>query len=76
MNHVLGISIGVAIAALYIAAITFALVQIYREADLNEIEKAIWFVAVLCAPVVGSLVWYAAGPHPFGLRVNSDLRRK
>lgn len=53
---------------LYVAAIVFAIVQISRTSALNPIEKLIWIVAVICVPLIGSVIWLAAGPHPFGLR--------
>ncbi|TFD45685.1 hypothetical protein E3T55_18720 [Cryobacterium frigoriphilum] len=63
-------AIGIATIALYAAAIIFALVQIQRTVDLTPPERLVWTVAVLCAPVIGSLVWFALGPHPFGLRLS------
>ncbi|WP_370250068.1 PLD nuclease N-terminal domain-containing protein [Cryobacterium sp. HLT2-28] len=41
--------------------------QIARTRDLSEVEKALWMIAVVFAPLLGALVWYFAGPHPFGV---------
>jgi hypothetical protein len=70
----LAIVLGAAVGACALAAIVYAIVQITREQDLSDLEKLVWIVAVVCAPVVGSLVWYFAGPHPFGLRLNRQFR--
>lgn len=57
------------VAALVLAAFVFAIAQIVRNESLNSLEKVIWVAAVLLFPLVGSIVWFAAGPHPFGIRV-------
>ena len=62
------------VAVFYIAAITFAAVQIGRTRDLSDVAKAVWVVAVLFAPLLGALVWYFAGPRPFGLRITRQTR--
>ena len=68
----LPILIGVGAVALYVAAIVFAIRQVMKSAELNSTERSIWMVAVLLAPFAGALVWYALGPHPFGLRAGRD----
>ncbi len=55
------------VAVLYVAAIAYAIAQIARTRDLSEVEKALWMIAVVFAPLLGALVWYFAGPHPFGV---------
>ncbi|MFC5930181.1 hypothetical protein D6T64_05515 [Cryobacterium melibiosiphilum] len=67
-------TIGIAALALYAVAIIFALVQIQRTDDLTPPERLVWTLAVVFAPVIGSLVWYALGPHPFGLRLSQGAR--
>jgi len=62
------------VVVLYIAAIAFAAVQIGRTRDLSDVEKAVWVIAVLFAPLLGTLVWYFAGPHPLGLRITRQTR--
>lgn len=57
------------IAALVLAVFVFAIAQIVRTESLNSVEKVVWVAAVLFFPVVGSIVWFAAGPHPFGIRI-------
>ncbi|UIP59872.1 PLDc N-terminal domain-containing protein [Agromyces marinus] len=57
------------VAAVVLAAFVFAIVQIVRNESLNSIEKVAWIAAVLCFPLAGAIVWFAAGPHPFGLRI-------
>ncbi|TFB54718.1 hypothetical protein E3T34_14995 [Cryobacterium sp. TMT1-62] len=37
-------------------------------------EKVLWMIAVVFAPLLGALVWYLAGPHPFGLRLTRQVR--
>ncbi|GAB2829603.1 hypothetical protein GCM10027022_20720 [Alpinimonas psychrophila] len=55
--------------ALYLATITYVITQITRTSGLNPTEKAIWVVAILTFPLVGTIVWFVLGPHPFGIRV-------
>jgi hypothetical protein len=44
----------------YVAAIAYAIVQVVRTQVLSEIEKVVWVVVILFAPLIGSIVWYAA----------------
>ena len=55
------VTVGTEVFAIYLAAIIFAVLRIYRRTDLNESEK---------------LVWIVAGPHPFGFRITRDLPRQ
>ena len=64
----------IAVVVAYLAAIAYAIVQIVRSQDLSDVERIVWVVAVLCAPFIGSLVWYFAGPHPLGLRITRQVR--
>lgn len=64
----------IAVVVAYLAAIAYAIVQIVRSQDLSDVERIVWVVAVLCAPLIGSLVWYFAGPHPLGLRITRQVR--
>lgn len=58
----------------FVAAIVYAIVQIARTEQLADVEKIVWIVAVLCAPVIGAAVWYFAGPHPLGLRLTRPAK--
>jgi uncharacterized membrane protein YdcZ (DUF606 family) len=58
----------------YLALIVWVVSRIFRTEELNELERWIWTIAVVCFPLVGSIVWFAAGPHPFGIRITRDLR--
>lgn len=61
----------------FFAAIAFAIVQIARNEALNTGEKAIWVAVVVFFPVIGAVIWFLAGPHPFGLRVpRSDENKR
>ncbi|WP_026482119.1 PLDc N-terminal domain-containing protein [Agromyces subbeticus] len=68
--HLVGLLIGVA----YLAIIIWVISRIFRTNELNELERWVWAIAVFCFPLVGSIVWFAAGPHPFGIRISRDLR--
>ena len=70
----LAVALASVVAVLYLAAIAYAIVQIARTRDLSEVEKALWMIAVVFAPLLGALVWYFAGPHPFGLRLTRQVR--
>ncbi|TFD35096.1 PLDc_N domain-containing protein [Cryobacterium sp. TMT1-19] len=70
----LAIALASVVAVLYGAAIAYAIVQIARTRDLSEVEKVLWMIAVVFAPLLGALVWYFAGPHPFGLRLTRQVR--
>ena len=74
MDNFIVITIAATAAALYIAAIAYAVVQINKTRQLNNLEKLVWTLGVLLAPVVGGILWYVAGPHPFGIRLNRDPR--
>jgi len=66
--------IALVVGSAYVAAIAYALVQIVRTEQLADIEKIVWIVALLGAPVIGAAVWYFAGPHPFGLRLTPPAK--
>jgi hypothetical protein len=69
------LTILIAIPMLFLAAATvYTIIRITRSRDLNSTEQIVWVLAVLCFPLVGMLVWFFAGPHPFGLRISRDLR--
>jgi len=70
----LAILLAAVVALGYVAAIAYAIVQVVRTRVLSEIEKVVWIAAILFAPLLGSVVWYAAGPHPFGLRLTRSYR--
>ena len=70
----LAVAVASVVAILYVAGIAYAIVQIARTRDLSEVEKALWMIAVVFAPLLGALVWYFAGPHPFGLRLTRQVR--
>lgn len=66
--------IAVVVAAAYIAAVVHAIVQVIRSKELSDLERVVWVLAVVFFPFVATLVWFIAGPHPFGLRLTRDLR--
>lgn len=70
----LAVALASVVAVLYIAAIAYAIVRIARTRDLSEVEKALWMIGVVFSPLLGALVWYFAGPHPFGLRLTPKVR--
>ncbi len=61
-------------AAVYIAAVVYAIVQVVRSKALSDVERLVWILAVVFFPLVATLVWFIAGPHPFGLRLTRDFR--
>lgn len=68
------LAIALVVGALYVGAIAYAIVQIVRTRELSDVERLIWVVAVLWAPLIGALVWFFAGPHPFGFRLTRQIR--
>ncbi|QAY74047.1 hypothetical protein ET445_12570 [Agromyces protaetiae] len=66
--------IPLAVGAVWLAAIVYLVVQIWRSDELSEIERWVWFAGVVFFPLVSMLVWYLAGPHPFGLRITREVR--
>ncbi|MFB6610801.1 PLDc N-terminal domain-containing protein [Agromyces sp. NPDC056379] len=68
--NLLAFMVGIA----YLAAIVCVVSLTFRSAELNELERWVWVIAVICFPLVGSIVWFAAGPHSFGIRINRDPR--
>jgi hypothetical protein len=71
---VLNIAVPLLVVMLVLGALAYAVKQIVRAPELNQTEKIVWVLAVVFFPVVGTLVWFFAGPHPFGLRINRELR--
>ncbi|MGW9632193.1 PLDc N-terminal domain-containing protein [Agromyces sp. NPDC055520] len=68
--NLLAIVVGVG----YLVLIVWVVSRILRTDELNELERWVWVIAVICFPLIGSIVWFAAGPHPFGIRISRDLR--
>lgn len=51
-----------------VCAWVFALVDLFRRADLSGWAKAIWLVAILIFPLLGALVYYITRPaYPAGI---------
>lgn len=71
----LAILIGAVVGAAYLAALGFAVVQILRTGGMTPAERTMWIVGFLVAPIVAAIVWFAAGPHPFGLRFGTPSLR-
>lgn len=65
----IAIVIAAVVALLYAAAIAFAIVQIVRTPTLSHAEKWAWCLVLVVFPFIGSIVWFLAGPHPFGLHL-------
>ncbi|WP_168197081.1 PLDc N-terminal domain-containing protein [Agromyces laixinhei] len=75
MDGILGWNVLAAVVAIgYLAVIVWVVSRIFRTEELNELERWVWAIAVICFPLVGSIVWFAAGPHPFGIRISRDQR--
>ena len=53
----------------YVGAIIYAITQIVKSSSLNDLERWVWIAAVVFFPLVAAIVWFAAGPHPLGLRL-------
>lgn len=50
-----------AVGVLYIALVIAALVSISRSTLSTPTVKVLWYLVVLVAPVLGSLLWFIAG---------------
>lgn len=74
MDGTAALVIALIVGSAYVAAIAYALVQIVRTGQLADIEKIVWIVVLLGAPLIGAVVWYFAGPHPLGLRLTSSAK--
>lgn len=72
--ELLAIGLAWALILLYVCAVTYALVQISKTDALSHREKWVWAVAVIVFPFIAALLWFIAGPHPFGLRIDSRNR--
>jgi hypothetical protein len=55
----------------YLGAIVYAITQIVKSPSLNDLERWAWVAAVVFFPLVAAVVWFAAGPHPLGLRLSN-----
>jgi hypothetical protein len=62
------------VGALALALLILLIVQVWRSPELNETERVVWILAMIFFPVIAVLVWFLAGPHPFGLRITRDIR--
>jgi hypothetical protein len=51
----------VPLAVAYVALIVTALVQVVRDRALAGLARDLWILAIVLAPVVGTLAWYAVG---------------
>lgn len=75
MDQLLVFLIVAPVGALYLAAIIYAIAQITRTESLNQVERWVWALAVIIVPFIASLVWFIAGPHPFGLKITTSWER-
>ena len=69
-----GVGLGILIVIGYLGAIVYAISQMVRSGELNETERWAWIAALILFPVAAAIVWFAAGPHPFGLRLSRGIR--
>jgi Phospholipase_D-nuclease N-terminal len=69
MDSYVSIAFACAAVALYVGAIVYALIQINKSEELSGLERPVWMLVVIFAPLIGALVWYIAGPHPFGVHL-------
>ncbi|WP_166870428.1 MULTISPECIES: PLDc N-terminal domain-containing protein [unclassified Salinibacterium] len=74
MDTLLTLVIAAPIGAAYLAALVYAIVQVIRTPQLSDAAKLVWGVAIVLQPFLAALVWYFAGPRPFGIRLVRDLR--
>lgn len=74
MDTAIAVTVATAAVLVYVAAITFACVQVSRSSQLVYAEKLIWMAVIVFAPLAGALFWGLAGPHPFGLRLPKQSR--
>ena len=47
--------------ALYLALVVGAVISISKSAHATPTVKAIWFLIVVVAPFLGSLIWFTVG---------------
>ena len=61
-------------AALYLALAVGAVISISKSAHATPTVKAIWFLIVVVAPFLGSLIWFTVGKPraPRGSEHGSD----
>ncbi|WP_022888809.1 hypothetical protein [Agromyces italicus] len=64
----------VVVAVLWLGALVYVATQIFGNARLNELEKWVWVIALVCFTLPAALVWFILGPHPFGIRLSRELR--
>lgn len=64
-----------AAGAAYLGALVYGAVRIAGTGDLTRTERNVWLVAFLVTPVITAIVWFAAGPHPWGLRFGTPTFR-
>lgn len=64
----------IVVALLYLAVIVWVISRIVRSDELSELERWVWAIAVICFPFVGSIVWFVAGPHPFGIHLTREMK--
>lgn len=62
------------VAGGYVAAVIFASMQVLRSKALSDLERRVWVIAGVFFPLVATLVWFIAGPHPFGVRLTRDFQ--
>ena len=48
-------------AIAYVALVVMALVQVVRDRTLAGLARDLWIAAVVLAPVLGALAWFAIG---------------
>lgn len=58
--------LGVLISGAYMAFVVLALVSIVRSTNYTAGLKALWFLAVIAFPFLGSLLWFLVGRNSSG----------
>ncbi len=71
----LALLVGGLAGAAYLGALAYGVVQILRTGGMTRAERTAWVVGFLLSPVIAAILWFATGPHPFGLRFGTPTFR-
>ncbi|WP_167133261.1 PLDc N-terminal domain-containing protein [Paramicrobacterium chengjingii] len=74
MDVFVAVAVGAAAFGTYLAALAYAVAQVWGTPELTSVEKSVWAVAIIFFPMIGCIAWFAAGAHRFGLRLTHDLK--
>ena len=71
---VLAVAVAGAAGAAYLAAVAYAVVSVLRSPELEFLGRALWVAALVCVPLLAAIVWFVAGPRPFGAGLSLSRR--